>query len=84
MEHAYLNYIKGVSNKFNLNKKPVILAFDYTDEDFYENVQGFDIHRWTGKDAVTGHFKFLTCSIVSDDIPEKKTSNFYSHQDRAL
>ncbi|MDP1759953.1 MAG: transposase, partial [Candidatus Woesebacteria bacterium] len=31
----------------------------------------FDIHGWTGKDAVTGHFKFLTCSIISDDIPEK-------------
>src|SRR3989344_2252046 len=71
MEHAYLNYIKGVSNKFKLNEKPVILAFDYTDENFYGDVQGFDIHGWTGNDAVTGHFKFLTCSIISDDIPEK-------------
>jgi hypothetical protein len=87
MEHAYLNYIKGVSNKFKLNEKEVILAFDYTDEDFYGEVQGFDIHGWTGKDAVTGHFKFLTCSIVSDDIPEKipiisvpiKIGNYKSH-----
>ena len=71
MEHAYLNYIKGISNKFKLNKKQVILAFDYTDEDFYGEVHGFDIHGWTGKDAVTGHFKFITCSIISDDIPEK-------------
>jgi len=71
MENAYLNYIKGISNKFKLNEKEVILAFDYTDEDFYGEVQGFDIHGWTGKDAITGHFKFLTCSIVSDDIPEK-------------
>ena len=71
MEHAYLNYIKGVSNKFELNKKKVILAFDYTEEDFYGDVQGFDIHGWTKKDAVTGHFKFITCSIISDDIPEK-------------
>ena len=71
MEHAYLNYIKGISNKLKLNEKPVIIAFDYTDEDFYGEVQGFDIHGWTGKDAITGHFKFLTCSIVSDDIPEK-------------
>jgi len=71
MEHAYLNYINGVSNKFKLNEKEVVLAFDYTDEDFYGEVQGFDIHGWTGKDAVTGHFKFLTCSIISDDIPEK-------------
>jgi len=71
VEHAYLNYIGGISNKFKLNEKEVILAFDYTDEDFYGDVQGFDIHGWTGKDAVTGHFKFLTCSIISDDIPEK-------------
>ena len=48
-----------------------MLAFDYTDEDFYGDVQGFDIHGWTKKDAVTGKFKFLTCSIISDDIPEK-------------
>ncbi|MCX6741551.1 MAG: transposase [Candidatus Pacearchaeota archaeon] len=71
MEYAYLNYIKGISNKLELNKKPVILAFDYTDEDFYGEVQGFDIHGWTGEHGVTGKFKFLICSIVSDDIPEK-------------
>jgi hypothetical protein len=71
IEHAYLHHIKNVSAKFGLNEKEVILAFDYTEEDFYGDVQGFDIHGWTGKDAVTGHFKFLTCSIVSDEIPEK-------------
>ena len=69
--YAYLNYIKRLSEKFKLNEKEVILAFDYTDEDFYGDVQGFDIHGWTGKDAITGKFKFLTCSIISDDIPEK-------------
>ncbi len=71
MEHAYLNYIKGISNKFKLNEKEVVLAFDYTDEEFYGDVQGFDIHGWTGKEGVTGKFKFITCSIVSDEIPEK-------------
>lgn len=71
MEYAYLNYIKRLSNKFKLNEKEVILAFDYTDEDFYGDVQGFDIHGWNGEDGITGHFKFLTCSIISDDIPEK-------------
>jgi len=69
--HAYLNYIKRLSKKLKLHEKEVILAFDYTDEDFYGDVQGLDIHGWTGEDAVTGHFKFLTCSIISDDIPEK-------------
>jgi len=71
MRHAYLNYIKRISAKFELHKKKVMLAFDYTNEDFYGNVQGFDIHGWTGKDAITGHFKFLTCSLISDEIPQK-------------
>lgn len=71
MKHAYLDYIKRISEKFELNKKSVILAFDYTEEDFYGDVQGLDIHGWTKKDAITGHFKFLTCSIISDDIPQK-------------
>ena len=39
MKHAYLNYIKRISEKFELNKKSVILAFDYTDEYFYLNLQ---------------------------------------------
>ena len=71
MKESYLNYIKRISAEFRLNEKEVILAFDYTEEDFYGEVQGFNIHGWTGKDAITGHFKFLTCSIISDDIPEK-------------
>jgi hypothetical protein len=71
MEHAYLNHIKRTSEKFKLNEKEVILAFDYTDEDFYGEVQGFDIHGWTGENGVTGKFKFLTCSIISDEIPQK-------------
>jgi len=71
MAYAYLDYIRRISEKSSLRKKKVMLAFDYTEEDFFGNVQGFDIHGWTGKDGVTGHFKFITCSIVSDDIPEK-------------
>lgn len=67
---AYLNYISRISKKLKLNKKKVTLAFDYTHEDFYGDVQGADIHGWKG-DPVKGHFKFITCSIISDDIPEK-------------
>ena len=69
--YSYLDYIKRLSQKFNWKDKELILAFDYTDEDFYGDVQGFDIHGWTGKDGITGRFKFLTCSIISDEIPEK-------------
>ncbi len=69
--YAYLNCIKFWSEMFEWKTKEVMLAFDYTDEDFYGDVQGFNIHGWTGENGVTGKFKFLTCSIVSDDIPEK-------------
>jgi len=71
MTYSYLDYIRRLSEKFDWKHKDVMLAFDYTDEDFYGDVQGFDIHGWTGKDGVTGKFKFLTCSIISDDIPQK-------------
>ena len=70
-EYSYLNYIKRISEKFGINEKPVTLAFDYTDEDFYGEVQGFDIHGWTGENGIKGKFKFLTCSIISDDISQK-------------
>lgn len=69
--YSYLDYLKRLSEKFGWKDKEVMLAFDYTDEDFYGDVQGFDIHGWTGEGGVTGKFKFLTCSIVSDEIPEK-------------
>jgi len=69
--YSYLAYLSRLSEKFGWKEKEIILAFDYTDEDFYGDVQGFSIHGWTGKDGVTGKFKFLTCSIVSDDIPQK-------------
>jgi hypothetical protein len=69
--YSYLDSIKRLSKKFGWSDKEIVLAFDYTDEEFYGEVQGFDIHGWTKKDGVTGKFKFLTCSIVSDDIPEK-------------
>jgi hypothetical protein len=68
---SYLDYIKRLAKNIKLNKKKVMLAFDYTDEDFYGETQGFDIHGWTGENGIKGHFKFLTCSIISDDIPEK-------------
>lgn len=69
--YSYLDYIRRLSQKFDWRSKEFVLAFDYTDEDFYGDVQGFDIHGWTGKNGIKGKFKFLTCSIVSDDIPEK-------------
>jgi hypothetical protein len=69
--YAYLDYIRRLSEKFGWKDKEVMLAFDYTDEDFYGDVQGFDIHGWKGESGIKGKFKFLTCSIVSDSIQEK-------------
>jgi len=69
--YAYLDSIQRLSERFGWKEKPVMLAFDYTDEDFYGEVQGIEIHGWTKKGGVTGKFKFLTCSIVSDEIPQK-------------
>lgn len=69
--YSYLDYIRRLSQKFEWRNKKMVLAFDYTDEEFYGDVQGLDIHGWTGKDGVTGKFKFLTCSIINDDVPEK-------------
>ena len=69
--YSYLDYIKRLSTKFDWKNKEFVLAFDYTNEDFYGKVQGFDIHGWNGENGVTGKFKFLTCSIISDEIPQK-------------
>ena len=69
--HSYITYIKRISEKFDWKSKNFMLAFDYTDEDFYGEVQGLDIHGWKKGAAITGHFKFLTCSLISDDIQEK-------------
>ena len=69
--YSYLDYIQRLSQKFEWKNKEFVLAFDYTDEEFYGDVQGLDIHGWKKEGAITGKFKFLTCSIVSDDIPQK-------------
>ncbi|MDI6738249.1 MAG: transposase [Nanoarchaeota archaeon] len=71
MTHSYLDYIRRISEKFDWKSKETMLAFDYTDEDFYGEVQGLDIHGWKKGKGITGKFKFLTCSLISDEIPEK-------------
>ncbi len=67
----YRRNVEVVGKKFKLSEQDVVLAFDYTDEDFYGDVQGMWIYGWTGEKAATGKFKFLTCAIVSSDIPQK-------------
>jgi hypothetical protein len=67
----YLRNVKIVGTRFKLNEQDVILAFDYTDEDFYGDPEGMWIYGYTGEKAVTGKFKFLTCAIVNSNIPQK-------------
>lgn len=66
---AYVNTVRVVGKRHNLSEMSVTLAFDYTDEDYYGRLVGPWIHGWTGKDAVTGKFKFLTCGIVCTGTP---------------
>jgi IS4 transposase len=68
---SYLDFIKQVSKKINLNKKKVMLAFDYTKEIFWGDVQGLDIYGTKKSEKGTGKFQFLTCSQVSDKIHAK-------------
>lgn len=67
----YSKSVRIVGKRFNLSEQDVVLAVDHTDEDFYGDVQGLWIHGWTGEAGVTGKFKFLTCALVSSDIPER-------------
>jgi hypothetical protein len=68
---SYLDLIKAISPRCGFKEKKLILAFDYTDEDFYGEVQGLEIHGTKKSDGKTGAFRFLTCSIISDDVSEK-------------
>ena len=67
----YLKTVKIVGTRFKLDEQDVILAFDYTDEEFYGDPEGMWIYGYTVENAVTGKFKFLTCAIVSSNIPQK-------------
>lgn len=71
MTHAYLEQTQRFARIKKWKEKRVILAVDYTEENFYGDVQGFDVHGWTGQQGIKGHFKLLTISIVSDEVPEK-------------
>lgn len=65
----YLETVKILGRRVNLKEQDVVLAFDYTDEDYYGELEGFWIHGWTGRNAVKGKFKFLTCAIVCTSAP---------------
>jgi hypothetical protein len=65
---AYLKMVELLGKRCKLSEKKVVLALDYTDEEFYGEVETFWIHDWTGNKGVTGKFKFLTCALVDKDL----------------
>jgi hypothetical protein len=69
--YAYLDFVAKTSKRINLNQKPVVLAFDYTKETFWGEVEGLDIIGTKKTEKGTGAFKFLTCSQVSGKIYPK-------------
>ena len=50
------------------NTDPVMIAFDYTHEDFYGDRDSLWIHGWTGDHGVTGKYSYLTAGIVNRDL----------------
>ena len=69
--YSILKTVKVLRKRTSFAEHDAVLAFDTTDEDFYGHPETMWIHNWTGEDAVTGKFRFLTCSLVSHDVPEK-------------
>lgn len=68
---SFHNYIGQIAKKINLHKKKVVLAFDYTTEVFWGEVEGLNIMGTGTSEKGTGAFKFLTCSQVSGKIHAK-------------
>jgi hypothetical protein len=64
----YLKTVELLGERAKLKEQQAVLAFDYTEEEFYGEVETFWIHGWTGKRAVIGKFKFLTCALVNDGL----------------
>ena len=50
------------------NTDPIMIAFDYTHEDFYGDRDSLWIHGWTGEHGVTGRFSYFTASTVNNDL----------------
>lgn len=65
---SYVGVVSVITRHVNLSSKNVLLAFDYTDEDFYGELSNMWIHGWTGEHGVRGKFKFLSCNVVNDEL----------------
>ena len=61
--------ISALSKKsISRDSDPVMIAFDYTHEDFYGERDTLWIHGWSGDHGVRGKFSYLTASLVNRDL----------------
>jgi len=67
----FLNTVEHLGTRFDLKKKNVVLAFDYTEEDYYGNLKGMYIYGAPKVHGVKGKFKFLSCCIINSDFPQR-------------
>ncbi|MDA8056118.1 MAG: hypothetical protein M0Z77_10815 [Thermoplasmatales archaeon] len=68
MKNSLFSRISAISKQSGIKEKRCIIAFDYTTEDFYGEVDDKWIHGWTGENGVTGKYSYLTCSIVNREM----------------
>lgn len=61
LQKVYSRICENQLRKLHLGVCDVYI--DITDEDFYGKTQDLWIVPWTHKDGISGHFKFLVCSI---------------------
>jgi len=74
MSYVYTEYVRSLhvlGPRTGFGSHDAVIAFDHTDEDFYGELEDTWLHSWTGEHGVTGKFRFLTCSLVSGDMPQR-------------
>ncbi len=65
IKNSLFSRISAISKPSGIEKERCIIAFDYTTEDFYGEVNDKWIHGWTGESGITGKYSYLTASIVN-------------------
>ena len=68
MKNSLFSGISAISKPSSIEKERCIIAFDYTTEHFYVEVNDRWIHGWTGENGVTGKYSYLTASIVNKEM----------------
>lgn len=68
IKNSLFSRISAISKPSGIKGKKSIIAFDYTTEDFYGDVDDRWIHGWTGENGITGKYSYLTASIVNREM----------------